>query len=210
MTDAPPLAPAKSGRGGKRSGAGRKPKEQKPASALPDIDLAAALEAPPPDDIESVASSKAKKAIGSLVKVLLYGKSEQAKVNACNKILDRGYGKPSNDAGGFVQFSMFPVGVNIDVALANDIRTEARKYANLAIDTLEAIADRGQVEGARVSAAGSLIDRGVGTVATAKMPDGVASKPIGKKEEAQQAARNAAAGIYATPPAPRSLADPVQ
>src|SRR5262245_58656861 len=135
MTPAASQAPVKSGRGGKRHGAGRKPKEQKPPSALPDIDLAAALQAPPPDDIESVASSKAKKAIGLLVKVICYGKSEQAKVNACNTILDRGYGKPSTDAGGFPQLSLFPIGVNVDVALANDIRDEARRFANLAIDT---------------------------------------------------------------------------
>lgn len=202
MTDAASSAPVKSGRGGKRPGAGRKSKHQKAPSALPDIDLEAAMSAAVPDDIESVASTKAKKAIGSLVKVLLYGKSEQARVNACNKILDRGYGKPSVDAGGFSQMSLFPVGVHIDVGLANEIRDEARRFANLAIDTLEAIADRGQLEGARVSAAASLIDRGVGTVATAKVPDGVGPKPIGKKEEAAIAARNAAAGIYATPRPP--------
>lgn len=210
MTDPadPAAAPAKkSGRGGARLGAGRKSTKQKAPSALPDIDLAAALSAAVPDDIESVASSRAKKAIGSLVKVILHGKSEQAKVTACNKILDRGYGKPSVDAGGFAQMALFPVGVNIDVQLANEIRDEARKFANLAIDTLEAISERGQVEGARVSAAASLIDRGIGTVATAKVPEGIipAKAVVGKKEQAAVDAKNAAQGKYASPPPPRSV-----
>lgn len=210
MADAPSAAPAKTGRGGKRPGAGRKPKDQKPPSALPDIDIAAVLAAPAPDDIESVASGKAKTAILSLVRVIQFGKSEQAKVNACNKILDRGYGKPSIDAGGFAQMSLFPVGVNINVQLANEIRDEARKFANLAIETLCAISERGSVEGARVSASSSLIDRGIGTVATAKVPEGVLPKSPGKREEAARTAQNAAAGIYATPPPPRALADRMQ
>lgn len=205
MTDADVAAPAKSRRGGKRPGAGRRKKEFRGPSALPEIDQAAALQAPAPADIESVASGRAKAAIGALVRVIQFGKSEQAKVNACNKILDRGYGKPSVDAGGFAQMSLFPVGVNIDVTIANDIRDEARKFANLAIETLAAIAERGDAESARVAAAGSLIDRGIGTVATAKMSDSVVpTRPVGKKEQAALDAENAARGKYATPPPPRS------
>lgn len=210
MSASAETAPAKSGRGGKRANAGRKPKPKGGPSALPEIEVEAALAAPVPDEIESVASVRAKGAIAALVRVIQFGKNEQAKVNACNKILDRGYGKPSIDAGGFGQLSMFPIGVNINVALANEIRDYARGFAMLAIETLEAIAARGQVEGARVSAANSLIDRGIGTVATAKVPEGAAPKPLGKKEEAAAAARNAAAGKFATPAPPPRPIDTVQ
>jgi hypothetical protein len=203
-TDGAALAPEqpKSKRGGKREGAGRKKVGAKAPSALPDLDLKAALGAPVPDEIESLAQGKAKSAIAALVKLMMYGKSEQAKITAANKVLDRGYGKPSTDAGGFSQLSLFPVGLNVNVALANEIRDEARKYAPLAIEVLSAIADRGDNESARASAAGSLIDRGIGTVATAKVPTGVGAKPMGKKEEAAAAARNVAAGKFSTPSPP--------
>lgn len=190
--------------GGKRAGAGRRKKQDRLTSTLPEIELAAALTDAPPEDIESAVSNKAKAAIAGLVRVIQHGKSEQARVNACNKLLDRGYGKPSTDAGGFAQASLFPVGANVDVRLATEIRDEARRFANLAIATLSVIAERGAVEGARVSAAGSLLDRGVGTVATARVPEGVVPKPPGKREEAARAAEAAAAGPYATPAPPKS------
>lgn len=201
---APPSEKPKSKRGGKREGAGRKKAAKRVPSALPELDVAAALATPIPDEIESVAQGKAKAAIGVLVKLMQFGKSEQTKVTAANKILDRGYGKPSTDAGGFSQLSLFPVGLNINVALANEVRDEARRFAALAIEVLSAIADRGDNEAARAAAAGSLIDRGLGTVATAKIPTGAAAKPMGKKEEAAAQARNVAAGKFATPPAPNA------
>jgi len=59
------------------------------------------------------------------------------------------------------------------------------------------------VKGRDIAAAQALLDRGLGTVATAKVPDGPVARPLGKKEEASAAARDAASGRYATPPAPR-------
>lgn len=199
----------KSTRGGKRPGAGRKPKRHTAPAALADIDLAAALAAPAPDDIETAAQTHAREAIASLVKTIAHGRSETAKVAACNALLDRGYGKPSVDVGGLAQLTMFG-GSLATGAASMEIRTAARAYANLAIETLRAIATRGETEGARVAASRSLLDRGVGTVQVAKMPEGVLTKPLGKKEEASRAAQNAAMGRYATPPPPRSLSDTVQ
>jgi hypothetical protein len=191
----------KSKRGGRRPGAGRKSKGHKSSSALPELDLEAALAAPAPDDIESTAQAYSRGAIASLVKQLSFGKSETAKVNAANAILDRGYGKPSVDVGGLSQLSLFG-GIRPAAVVGDEIRVEARKYANLAIEVLGSIATRGETEGARVSAAKSLLDRGVGTVQVAKVPEGLSPKTMGKKEEAAVAARNAAAGKYAPPPAP--------
>ncbi|MEI9804080.1 MAG: hypothetical protein WDN48_05950 [Pseudolabrys sp.] len=201
MSESTDPAPAKSKRGGKRPGAGRKSKGHKASSALPDIDLAAALAAAAPDDIESAAQVHARDAITSLVKQLCHGKSETAKVNAANAILDRGYGKPSVDVGGLSQMSLFG-GHRPAAVVGDEVRGEARKYANLAIEVLRSISTRGETEGARVSASKSLLDRGVGTVQTAKVPEGVTPKVMGKKEEAAVAARNAAAGKYAPPLAP--------
>lgn len=194
-------AAPKSKRGGKRPGAGRKPKGHKASSALPALDLEAALAAPAPDDIESSAQAYSRGAIASLVKQLCHGKSESSKVNAANAILDRGYGKPSVDVGGLSQLSLFG-GIRPAAVVGDEIRVEARKYANLAIEVLGSIATRGETESARVSAAKSLLDRGVGTVQVAKVPEGLQPKTMGKKEEAAVAARNAAAGKYAPPPAP--------
>ncbi len=194
-------AAPRSKRGGSRPGAGRKPKGHKSSSALPSLDLEAALAAPAPDDIESTAQAYSRGAIASLVKQLCHGKSETAKVNAANAILDRGYGKPSVDVGGLAQLSLFG-GIRPAAVVGDEIRVEARKFANLAVEVLGAIATRGETEGARVSAAKSLLDRGVGTVQVAKVPEGLVPKTMGKKEEAAVAARNAAAGKYAPPPAP--------
>src|SRR5581483_3722912 len=200
----PEALPAKSKRGGARPGAGRKRKGHASTSALPAIDLAAALEAAPPEDIESAAQAHAREAIASLVKQLSFGKSETAKVNAANAILDRGYGKPSVDVGGLAQLSLFG-GLRPTAAVADEIRVEARKFATLALECLRRIATGGETEGARVSAAKSMLDRGVGTVAVAKVPEGLAAKPLGKREEAAVAARNAAAGRYAPPPPPGAV-----
>src|SRR5262245_62119479 len=121
----------KSRRGGARPGAGRKPKGHKPASVVGGIDLDAAMAAPVPDDIETAAQSHARSAIAELAKLMVHAKSESARVNAACDVLDRGYGKPSADAGGLAQFSLFTVGTPAD--LAAEIRTEARKHANLAL-----------------------------------------------------------------------------
>lgn len=192
---------AKSKRGGSRPGAGRKKKAKASTSALPDIDIEAAKAAPVPDDIESTAQAHARDAIASLVKQLCHGKSETAKVNAANAILDRGYGKPSVDVGGLAQMSLFG-GLRPAAVVGDELRLEARKFAVLAIEVLNSISTRGETEGARVAAAKSILDRGVGTVQTARVPEGIAPKTMGKKEEAAVAARNAAAGKYAPPAAP--------
>lgn len=194
----------KSKRGGARPGAGRKKKGHAASSALSEIDLKAALAAAVPDDIEGLAQTKARGAIAALVKLMMFGKSEQAKVAAANKILDRGWGKPSVEIGGMSQLSLFAAGRAGSIEMSTQIRDEARKYTTLAVEVLWAIADRGETEGAKASAAGSLLDRGVGTVAIAKVPAGAIPAPLGKKETAAREAHNAAAGRYATPAAPQA------
>lgn len=199
----------KSKRGGARPGAGRKPKGHQASSALSEIDLQAALAASVPDDIETLAQTKARGAIASLVKLMTFGRSEQAKVAAANKILDRGWGKPSVELGGMAQLSLFAAARAGSIEMSTEIRNEARKYTTLAVEVLWAIADRGETEGAKASAAGSLLDRGVGTVAIAKVPAGAVPQPLGKKATAAREAQNAAAGRYATP-APPQVPETVQ
>ena len=94
-------------------------------------------------------------------------------------------------------------GIAPQAKLHGEIREAARRHANLAIAALRRIRDHGESESARIAAAQALLDRGLGTVATAKVPDGPVARPLGKKEEASAAARDAASGRYATPPAPR-------
>jgi hypothetical protein len=203
VVDKPEGGKPKSKRGGKRPGAGRKPKGYVPPATVAGIDLVAALATPAPDDIASLAHTKAQSALDTLVKQLAYGTSEAAKVSAANAILDRGYGKPSVDVGGDPVLPFLGQAPPRDVGL--DLRTEARKYATLAIEVLNKIASSGESEGARVSAARSLWDRGLGTVATAKLPDDFGNRPIGKKEELQRAAEAAGSGRFAPPPPPRGM-----
>jgi hypothetical protein len=66
------------GRGGKRTGAGRKPG----ATSLAKRDLA------------SLAKEHVDLALDVLVQIAGQGKSESARVTAANSILDRAYGKP--------------------------------------------------------------------------------------------------------------------
>lgn len=210
------VAPEKSRRGGKRPGAGRKKKDHQAASQVTGVDLAAALAAPVPDAIETAAQEHVRTSVARLVKQMQFGASDAARVNAANAILDRGYGKPSFDAGGLSsQMQLF--GLGISASLATEIRDEARKYANLAIAVLNKIGENSVSEAARVSANKSMLDRGLGTVAIARVPDGLvpnkakpADKPLGKKEEAARAAEDAAAGRYATPAPPRAVTDTLQ
>jgi hypothetical protein len=191
----------KSRRGGRRPGAGRKRKGQQAASAIAGLDLKSALESAPPQEIETVAQRHAHAALEALVKQLIHGASEPTKVQAANAILDRGYGKPSVDVGGDPLLPFF--GSAPIKQVATEIREEARKYAHLAIAVLEKIASNGESESARVTAAKALWDRGLGTVAPAKVPDEF-RRVIGKKEEAKTAARGAATGRYATPEPPKN------
>ena len=61
--------------------------------------------------------------------------------------------------------------------------------------------------GMRVSASTAILERGLGTVGKARMPDEMRDRPLGKKEEAARAAEASATGRYATPPPPKALAE---
>lgn len=197
-------------RGGRRPGAGRKRKGYVAPSSVAGLNLISALATAPPDEIDGVAQRHARLAIEALVKQLIHGTSEAAKVAAAKTILDRGYGKPAVEIGGDAAMLPFMTAPSVvPVSVTAEVRTEARKYANLAVEVLKKIADDGASEAAKVSAATALLDRGLGTVGKARMPDEQRERPLGKKEEAARAAEAAATGRYATPAPPR-LAERVQ
>jgi hypothetical protein len=197
--------PKSTGHGGRRDGAGRKRKLTDPTvldRTITDLLIADV----PPDQIETAAQRHARTAILALVKMMVDGGSESARVTAANTILDRGYGKSTVEIGGDATpnlFSLAPserAGGGFEV-IGLEVRTEARKYANLAIHVLTLIADFGKSESAKVSAANSILNRGCGTVGVAKLPDEFKETRLGKRETALAAARIAATGKYA-PPAP--------
>lgn len=206
------LKKSMSRRGGKRPGAGRKPKGYVKPSAISELNKVSALASPPPDEIDGVAQQHARAAIEALVKLLFYGGSEAAKITAAKEILDRGYGKPAVEIGGdaaMLPFMLAPEPAAA-VSLTAEIRTEARRYANLAIEVLRKIAADGMSETAIAAASKALLDRGLGTVGKARMPDEQRERPLGKKEEAARAAEAAASGLYATPAPPRRSVERVQ
>lgn len=206
-------APKTSKRGGRRPGAGRKPKGYAKPSALSDLNKISALATPAPEEIDGVAQRHARDAIEALVKLLFYGSSEAAKISAAKEILDRGYGKPAVEIGGDAAMAMLPFMMapsQPTVSTTSEIRTEARKYANLAIEVLRKIAADGASESAIASASKALLDRGLGTVGKARMPDEQRERPLGKKEEAARAAEAAATGRFATPQPPKRLVDSLQ
>jgi hypothetical protein len=104
-------------------------------------------------------------------------------------------------------FMMAPVQA---VSTTAEIRTEARKYANLAIEVLRKIAADGSSETAIAAASKALLDRGLGTVGKARLPDEQRDRPLGKKEEASRAAEVAATGRFATPRPPRRMLETIQ
>lgn len=194
----------KSRRGGARPGAGRKAKVRA-------LNVVAALTTPPPDEIDGVAQRHAGTAIDSLVKLLMHGGSESAKIAAAKEILDRGYGKPAVEIGGDAAMLPFMTApLSLQPSISADIRAAARKYANLAVEVLRKIAMDGASESAIANASKALLDRGLGTVGKARMPDEQRDRPLGKKEEAKNAAEAAATGIYATPAPPRGQTERVQ
>lgn len=197
----------KSGRGGKRQGAGRKPKGYVKPSALSDLNLTKALAAAPPEEIDGLAQGHARDVLTALVDILIHGKSEAAKISAAKEILDRGYGKPSVDIGGDAAMLPFMLAPQSAAAptIHVEIRAEARKFALLAIEALRKISSGGSSETAIASASKALLDRGLGTVGKARMPEEQRDRPLGKKEELSRAAEIAAAGRYATPPPPRRV-----
>src|SRR3954467_14942789 len=172
----------KSRRGGKRIGAGRKKKGYVATSAISVLNRVSALATEPPDEIDGVAQRHARLAIEALVKLLFKGQSEAAKIAAAKEILDRGYGKPAVEIGGDAAMLPFMMAPTAPAAsLSSEIRTEARKYADLAVEALRLIAGNGTSESAIASASKALLDRGLGTVGKARMPDEQRDRPLGKK-----------------------------
>jgi hypothetical protein len=183
----------KSNRGGKRPGAGRKPKGYVPASALSGLDLQAAAAVATPNEIETAARVHAKTALEALKKVMLHSDSESARVAAANTILDRGFGKPSTDTGIDMALPLFDQ-VFLKTS-PGEMMEEARKLAPLAIAVLDKIAQNSASDSARVSAARSLLDRGLGAVSPARLESYRSdAKTIGKKELALAAAATAGDG----------------
>lgn len=194
----------KSRRGGARKGAGRKPKGYAKPGSLTDLDVRAIEAQPAPERIEDVAHVEARAALEALKRQLLGGSSESVKVRAADEILDRGYGKAGVDAPGQPELPFF--GVAPAQQLRGAMHEAARRLANLAIEVLRRIRDFGESESARVAAAKVLLKRAVGTAATAtRLPDSplAQARPVGKKEQAAESAREAATGRYATPAPPR-------
>ena len=192
MSDAP-----RPGRGGRRPGAGRKPKSHVPPAHLSEINIAASRARPVPERMESAALRHARKAIDTLLTVMLHGKSDPARVKAAEAILDRGWGKPSAEPGGDLVLPLFPDD-QVRV-LAEDLRELARKETNLAFDVLSAISERSLTESAQVAASKAIIDRTIGSVGVARVPESEYRREIGKKEQAAQMADEMATDIYAVP-----------
>jgi hypothetical protein len=180
--------PAKGRHGGARPGAGRKRKGAAPAAAIPDLDLRVALATPAPGEVEPVAAQHATLALEALYKVLVAGISEAARVSAANEVLDRGWGKPTVESGGDLMLPFF--GTSPAREMPSEIRAACRKLTALAVQVLLTIATAGASETARVTAARSLFNRGLGAVAPARVPDDVGLRSLGKKAEAQRAAEN--------------------
>lgn len=176
--------------GGKRPGAGRKPRTYTSPTSLSPLDQQALMAGTPPAEIETLAQSHAMAAVGALVKCTIYGASDASRVAAARAILDRGYA-PELSAG------------TPTAAIVTKVAIEARKHANVAIQVLRRIAEFGQSEGAAVAAAKSLLERGLGPVGLSKVPDPVKSR--GKREQADEDAQSAATGVFETPKAPKRV-----
>jgi chemotaxis receptor (MCP) glutamine deamidase CheD len=174
------------------------------ATAFDEADVDLLLAEGHPDQIESSAQRHASVAISALVKKLLRGSSEAARVSAACEILDRGYGKPGVDIGGDAAMQLPLVMVPTAPLMSTEMRHEARKYANLAIEVLVRIANYGNSETAAVGASKALLNRALGTVGTARMPDEFRERPLGKKEMATRAAEAGAIGKYAVPAGPKN------
>jgi hypothetical protein len=188
--------------GGKRRGAGRKAKVLS-ATVLARADVELLLAEVEPDQIETIAQRHARMAIAALVKNLLKGAGEAARLRAACEILDRGYGKPAVEIGGDAMLPFAPAPAPLVQTVSQEMRSEARKYANLAVEVLRRIAEFGASETAAVAACKAILDRSFGTAGMAKMPDDFKDRPLGKKEMAARSAVLAATGIYAVPPAPK-------
>jgi hypothetical protein len=192
-------------RGGARKGAGRKPKAAQSPTAVTGVDLAAAMAAPAPTEIDGALRGRAKSSLKGLVAIMLHAGSDSARIVAAEEVLDRGFGKPAVEIGGDAASPMLPFAAAPTFAPSaiGEVREQAKQYANLAVLVLTKIADNSLSETARVAAHKALIKRECGTVGTARMPDEMREKPLGKKEQAQRAAEAAAQGRWAVPEPPR-------
>jgi hypothetical protein len=174
--------------GGKRPGAGRKKKGAVSPAAMGGLDLRAALSTPAPAEVEPVAALHAQSSVDALLKVIVNGASDAARVSAAKEILDRGWGKPTAESGGDLMLPFFGTAPAREVPSA--VREACRKLTELAIQTLVKVRDASSSETARVQAAKALLDRGIGAVAPARVPEDTGLREIGKKAEAERAARN--------------------
>lgn len=201
-------------RGGARPGAGRRKNAAKSPTAINPVDLAAALEAHPPAEIDSVLSgqAQARRSLDALVKIMVHAGSDSARITAAEEVLDRGYGKPAVEIGGDAALPMLPFMKAPELAPTSTatVRNEARRFATLAVLVLTKIAENSLSETARVQAHKALIKRECGTVGTARMPDEQRDQPVGKKEMAARAAEAAATGRFATPAPPRRQVEAMQ
>ena len=166
--------------GGKRPGSGRRPKGYKSPTAIGEVKAA-----PVPAEIEVAAEVYVPSSLKALINQLTNGAGDQARVRAANLILDRGYGAGRSPAR----------------PLTETIRSEAREHALTALEVLHRIAEGSESEGARVSAAASLLDRALGSCSAARVPSDVTLQ-LGKREQAVADARAAATGVFAVPAAP--------
>jgi hypothetical protein len=174
--------------GGARPGAGRKKKGAVSTSAIAPLDLRAALAAAAPAEVEPLAAQHATVAVEALFKELVAGLSEAARVAAANEILDRGWGKPTVESGGDLTLPFF--GTAPARELPSEIRSQCRRLTELAVQALLKIATSGTSESARVSAARSLLNRGLGAVAPARVPEDAGLRNLGKKAEAERIAKH--------------------
>lgn len=175
-------------RGGARKGAGRKPKGATQASAIGPVELRAALATPAPGEVEPVAAAYADLALEALYAEMIGGQSEAARVAAANEVLDRGWGKPTVESGGDLMLPLFGSRPARDTP--KEIRESCRRLTNVAIEVLKRIAQSGSSESAKVSAAKSLLSRGLGAVGPAQVPKDDGLRNLGKKAEADRAAKN--------------------
>lgn len=176
------------GHGGARPGAGRKKKGASSPSAIAPLDLRKALAEPAPAEVETVASKHARIAVEALYTELVAGVSDAARVAAANEILDRGWGKPTVESGGDLTLPFF--GTAPARELPSEIRGMCRHLTELAVQTLYKIATGSVSESARVSAAKSLLSRGLGAVAPARVPEDAGLRNLGKKAEAERSAKH--------------------
>ena len=185
--------------GGKRPGAGRKPRAYASPTALSLVDRQALLAGIPLECIEPAAQLHALACVAALAKCLEFGSGEAARVAAAKSILDRGYGRLAVETGG--DTAQLPGQPGLDAArVGAEVRAEARKYALLAIEVLRRIAEFATSESASVSASSALLNRGLGTVVPSRVPD--QTRPRGKREQAAENAQSAAIGTFETPAPP--------